>query len=102
GRTPKVVGEETIGTLKVLKIFNATKHKQVVGGKVTKGVIKLDAQVKIMRRETEIGRGKVVELQQQKIATKEVLEGSECGIMVEAKIEITPGDILEAFVMNEK
>lgn len=101
-RTPKVLGEEIIGTLKVLKIFNATKHKQVIGGKVTSGMIELGAQVKVMRRDIEIGRGKVVELQQQKIAAKKVEEGNECGMMVEVKIEIAPGDILEAFVMSEK
>jgi translation initiation factor IF-2 len=58
--------------------------------------------VKIMRREVEIGRGKAVELQAQKLATKKVDEGNECGLMVEAKIEIASGDVLEAFVMNER
>ncbi|MEK7459948.1 MAG: translation initiation factor IF-2, partial [Patescibacteria group bacterium] len=101
-RTPKILGEVTVGTAKVLKTFNATKHKQVVGSKVTEGALELGAQVKIMRRETEIGRGKIIELQQQKIASKRVDAGLECGMMVEAKIEIMPGDILEAFVMNEK
>lgn len=101
-RTPKVLGEEIVGTLKVLKTFSAMKHKQVIGGKVATGTLELGAQVKIMRREAEIGRGKVIELQAQKLATKKVEEGNECGLMVEAKIEIASGDILEAFVMNEK
>lgn len=99
-RTPKIIGEELIGTIKVLKTFSSTKHKQVIGGRVTTGRLELGVQVKIMRREAEIGRGKIVELQSQKIATKTVDEGNECGMMVEAKIEIAPGDILEAFVMN--
>ncbi len=97
-RTPKIIGEELVGTLKVLKTFSSTKHKQVIGGKVTTGHIELGAQVKIMRRETEIGHGKIVDLQAQKIATKMVDEGNECGMMLEAKIEIVPGDMLEAFV----
>lgn len=101
-RTPKVLGEETVGSLKVLKTFSIMKHKQVIGGKVVSGTLELNAQVKIMRRETEIGRGKVIELQAQKLATKKVEEGNECGLMVEAKIEIAPGDVLEAFVMNER
>jgi len=101
-RTPKVLGEEIVGSLKVLKTFSAMKHKQVIGGKVVSGTLELNAQVKIMRRETEIGRGKVIELQAQKLATKKVEEGNECGLMVESKIEIAAGDILEAFVMNEK
>jgi translation initiation factor IF-2 len=101
-RTPRILGEEVTGTLKVLKTFSTAKHKQVIGGKVTMGSIELGAQVKIMRREVEIGRGKAVELQAQKLATKKVDEGNECGLMVEAKIEIASGDVLEAFVMNER
>lgn len=99
-RTPKVMKEEIIGALKVLKTFSTTKHKQVIGGKVITGTLELGAQVKIMRRESEIGRGKVVELQQQKIATKKVAEDNECGLMIEAKIEIASGDVLEAFVIQ--
>ena len=101
-RTPKIMGEEIVGTAKILKIFSATKHKQVIGGKVTSGVLELGAQVKIMRREVEIGRGKIVELQAQKLPAKKVDEGNECGMMVESKMEIAGGDVLEAFVMNAK
>lgn len=101
-RTPKTLGEQVVGSLKVLKTFSATKHKQVIGGKVTTGTLELGAQVKIIRREGEIGRGKIVELQQSKVAAKKVEEGNECGLMIEAKIEIAPGDVLEAFVMNEQ
>lgn len=100
-RTPKVLSEQVVGSLKVLKTFSATKHKQVIGGRVTVGTLELGAQVKIMRRDGEIGRGKIVELQQAKVATKKVEEGSECGLMIEAKNEIVPGDMLEAFVMAE-
>lgn len=101
-RTPKIMGEEVVGTAKVLKTFSVAKHKQVIGGKVTTGFLEVGAQVKIMRRDVEIGRGKIGGLQQQKLASKKVEEGNECGMMIEAKIEIAGGDILEAFVMNEK
>lgn len=101
-RTPKIMGEEIVGTAKILKTFSATKHKQVIGGKVTLGTLEVGAQVKIMRREVEIGRGKIEGLQQQKLASKKVDEGNECGMMIDAKIEITGGDVLEAFVMNAK
>lgn len=101
-RTPKIMGEEVVGTAKILKTFSATKHKQVIGGKVTSGALEVGAQVKIMRREVEIGRGKIEGLQAQKLAAKKVEEGNECGMMIDAKIEIAGGDILEAFVMNAK
>ena len=55
-----------------------------------------------MRRDFEIGTGKVVELQSMKIKTNEVLEGNECGIMIESKIEIIPGDMIEAVEIERK
>lgn len=101
-RTPKTTTEDVVGTAKILKTFSATKHKQVVGGKVLTGSLEVGAQVKIMRRDVEIGRGKIEGLQSQKLATKKVDEGNEFGMMVESKMEIAGGDVLEAFIMNAK
>lgn len=101
-RTPKFLGEKVVGLAKVLKTFSTTKHKQVIGGKVTSGTLEVGAQVKILRRETAIGKGKITELQQQKLPAKKVDEGNECGMMVESDMEIVPGDVLEAFIMSEK
>lgn len=101
-RTPKFMSEKVEGLAKVLKTFSTTKHKQVIGCKVTSGMIEVGAQVKIMRRETSIGKGKITELQQQKLPAKKVDEGNECGMMVEAEVEIVPGDVLEAYIMAEK
>jgi translation initiation factor IF-2 len=52
--------------------------------------------VKIMRRGFELGKGKIVELQSQKIKTDTVQEGTECGLMIETKTELIPSDVLEA------
>lgn len=97
-RRPRLETTEVIGSVKILKTFGATKDKQIVGGKVTVGKIALGSKVRIMRRDFEIGNGKIVELQTNKIKSKEVLEGSDCGIQVESKIDIAPGDVLEAFI----
>lgn len=96
-RRPRQEVVEIIGTLKILKIFGATKGKQIVGGKVTTGRITLGSNIRVVRRDFEIGTGKIVELQVNKFKSKEVLEGSDCGIQVETKIDIAPGDVLEAF-----
>lgn len=101
-REPRIEVEETIGTAKVLKFFSASKDKQVIGARCVSGDIKLGAQVKIVRRESEIGRGKVKELQQSKLAVDTVNEGNEFGAMVESKIEIAPGDMLEAVILVTK
>jgi translation initiation factor IF-2 len=101
-RTPKVRTEEASGLAKVLKIFSKIKDKQVLGGRVEKGLIHVNDEVKIMRRDFEIGRGRVRELQKFKDSVKEVPEGQEFGTMVESKIEIAPGDRLESFTIVEK
>lgn len=101
-RRPRQEVAEVIGALKILKTFGATKDKQVVGGKVTTGRITVGATVRIIRRDFQIGTGKVVEIQTNKIKTKEVLEDTECGMLIEAKIDIAAGDVLEAFVINIK
>ena len=101
-RTPKVETEEMTGQAEILKMFSKNKNKQVVGGRVSKGVLKIKSIVKIIRREHEIGRGKILELQRQKLPADEVIEGNEFGTMIDSKIEIARGDVIESFVLTQK
>ena len=101
-RRPRIETVETIGKLKIIKAFSRTKEKQIVGGKVTEGKIILDQVVKIIRRDFEIGRGKIVNLEKGKTKTSAALEGDECGMMIESKIEIVAGDIIECFAVVQK
>ena len=101
-REPRIEVEEVTGSAKVLKIFNATKDKQVVGCKVLSGTFNKNAQVKILRRDAEIGKGKVKELQQSKLAVDSVSEDTEFGTMIESKIEIATGDTLEVVTLITK
>ena len=99
---PRIEVEETLGQIKVLKIFSVIKDKQVIGGRVETGEIRRGSYFKILRRNSDIGRGKVKELQQSKLDTDSVLEGNEFGTMLESKTEVTPGDILEVFTTVTK
>lgn len=101
-RRPRVEEKSITGAVKVLKIFSQTKNRLVFGGRVTEGVIKVGSFVDIVRRENKIGTGKIVGLQQSKVEAKEVSEGLEFGGMIEASVEIAPGDMLETFVMLKK
>ncbi len=101
-KIPKVYVEEVSGCAKILAIFSKEKDKQVVGGKVESGTVGNGNEVRIMRRGTEIGRGKIRELQSKKIKVSEVAEGFEFGMMVEAKMEIAVGDRVEAVRTVEK
>jgi translation initiation factor IF-2 len=101
-RTPKISSEEMKGQMKVLKYFSAMKDKQVIGARVVKGSIHVKEIVKIIRQDEEIGRGVIVELQHAKEKVSDIEEGKECGLCVESKTEIAPGDILESFEVVER
>jgi len=101
-KTPKIAVEEMTGRAKVLKFFSAMKDKNIIGGRVEDGEIKVGDEVKILRQETEIGRGKIRELQQQKEKTSEVRSGVEFGCQLQSSITPAPGDKLEAFKFTQK
>ncbi len=99
---PKEYIEEVTGRAKVLALFSKEKDRQVVGGKVESGTLNSGNDVRIMRRNEEIGRGKIRELQSKKLRVNEVAEGFEFGTMIEAKIEIAVGDRVECVHTVEK
>ena len=101
-RTPKVFVDETTATIKVLKIFSSMKDKHIIGGRVEKGTVFVGEDAKIIRKETEIGRGKIRNLQQGKNDTSEVREGVEFGCQFQSDITPAPGDKLEVFKTMEK
>ena len=98
-KTPKIEVEELIGSLKVLKIFSVEKNRQVIGGRVETGTVKSGKDMKIIRRGAEIGTGAIRELQKLKNKVSEANEGEECGLLVESKIEIAPGDLISVVVL---
>lgn len=94
-RAPKIAIEEQKGVAKILKVFSVNKDKQVIGGRVESGSVFVNDEVKVMRRENEIARGRIRELQHMKSKVGSVEEGKEFGAMIESKIEIAPGDRIE-------
>jgi translation initiation factor IF-2 len=101
-RRPKIETVETTGRAKIIRAFSRTKERQIIGGKVAEGQINLNSTVKIMRREFEIGRGKIVNLEKNKTKTSVVEEGTEFGMMIESKIEVVAGDVIESFAITQK
>ncbi|MBP9851394.1 MAG: translation initiation factor IF-2 [Candidatus Pacebacteria bacterium] len=101
-RRPRVETEETVGRAKILKAFSKTKEKQVLGAKVVEGKISLSSMVKIIRRENAIGQGKIVNLEKNKMKVGSVEEGTEFGMMLESKLDIVPGDVIETFAIVKR
>lgn len=101
-RRPRKQTEETVGAIKIIRSFSRTKERQVVGGRVESGKVIEGAKVKILRRGEEISRGNIIGMQVARIKAIEALEGTECGLLVETKIEIAIGDVLECVTLVTK
>jgi len=90
-----------LGEVKVLSIFRTEKNRQIVGGKIIDGEARQGALLEIYRQEEKIGRGKVIELQKDKKKVKQVVKGSECGILYEGEKKIEEGDILKIYIKEK-
>lgn len=97
-RTPKMEEEVVSGTAKILKEFSVQKNTHVLGGRIESGSLKLKQTVRILRRDIEIGKGTIINLQQSKSDVTSVSEG-EFGMQVNTKGELAPGDYIEGFEM---
>lgn len=95
-RRPRQQVEEIKGAAKVLKFFSAQSGRVVMGGRVEEGSLSEGTEVRIMRRDEEIGRGKIVSLQTGKTATKKVESGTEFGAMIRTEALVAAGDRIES------
>lgn len=93
-RTPKREDEVVSGRAKILKEFSTQKNTHVLGGRMEEGTIRIKQTVRILRRDIEIGKGVVTNLQQMKMDTGSVSEG-EFGMQIQAKTDMAPGDYIE-------
>lgn len=95
-RTPQMEEAIVTGKVKILKHFSVQKNIHVMGGRVDEGVIKMGQKVNILRRDIEIGKGTIKNLQQAKSDVQQVEEG-EFGMQLETRADIAPGDYLEPY-----
>lgn len=98
-RRPRAQVTEIKGAAKVLKFFSAQSGKVVLGGRVEEGSLSEGSEVRVMRRDEEIGRGKIVSLQTGKTPTKKVEAGTEFGAMLRTEVMIAAGDRIEAVMI---
>lgn len=98
--SPEVL-EDVHGELKVLAVFYTKKKEQIFGGRVLKGKMVNPSSLKILRAGAEVARGKITELESNHIKSKEVPEGSECGIKYEGPGVVLEGDIVRSFTRKE-
>lgn len=101
-RAPKQKIEETLGKARIMKHFSSHHDEHVVGGAVTEGYLQRSGEVRVIRRTSMIGTGKIRNIQVNRQNADRVEAPREFGMQIEAVFEITSDDILEYVVTTEK
>jgi len=95
------IHEAFMGRAEVRKIFRIPKAGTIAGCYVSDGKISRNAMVKVIRNDEVIHTGKISSLKHLKNNTAEVKKDLECGIGLANFKDIQPGDLIEAFTLEE-
>jgi translation initiation factor IF-2 len=98
GLLEPTIKETYQGRAEVLEIFRIPKVGTVAGCRVADGLLKRDSEVRLLRDNVVIFKGKVGSLRRFKDDASEVRTGMECGISIANYGDIKAGDVIEAFV----
>lgn len=93
--------ENFLGYAEILETFNVTKVGRVAGCRVTEGVVKRGASVRLLRDNVVIHEGTLKTLRRFKDEVKDVKNGLECGMAFENYQDIQPGDFIECFEVEQ-
>jgi translation initiation factor IF-2 len=97
GMLRPVETEETLGEAEVRETFRASRVGTIAGCMVTSGVIRRNAQVRVIRDGTVIYETTIDSLKRFQDDAREVAEGFECGIHLANYDDVKVGDVLEAY-----
>jgi translation initiation factor IF-2 len=98
GLLEPTIKETYQGRAEVLETFRIPKVGTIAGCRVSDGVIKRDSEVRLLRDNVVVFKGKVGSLRRFKDDAKEVTNGMECGISIANYGDIKARDVIEAFV----
>src|SRR5207253_2611457 len=101
GMLAAVTTEETIGEAEVRETFRASRIGVIAGCMVTQGLVRRNAQVRVVRDGTVIYETTIDSLKRFQDDAREVQEGFECGIHLANFDDVKVGDVLEVFETRE-
>jgi translation initiation factor IF-2 len=98
GLLEPIIKETYLGRAEVRDTFRVPKVGTVAGCYVADGVVKRDAEVRLLRDNVVVFTGKVGSVRRFKEDVSEVRQGMECGISIANYGDIKVGDVIEVFV----
>ena len=101
GMLAPIQRETLLGNAQVLEVFDISKVGKVAGCRVTDGVVRKGARVRIIRDDVvTLELGTLQTLKRFKDEVNEVQSGQECGMNFGFQ-DIKPGDVIECFTVEE-
>ncbi len=101
GLLEPIIKETYLGRAEVRDTFRVPKVGTVAGCLVTDGVVKRDAEVRLLRDNVVVFKGKIGSVRRFKEDVGEVRHGMECGISIANCGDIKVGDVIEDFVTEK-
>jgi translation initiation factor IF-2 len=101
GLLAPVVKETFLGRAEVRDTFRVKGVGMIAGCSVQDGIMKRDADVRVLRDNVVIYTGRVISLRRFKEDVNEVRSGFECGVGISNFNDVKVGDILECFKMEK-
>ena len=95
--------EHTLGTAEIREIFRVPKIGNIAGCRVTDGLLRRSAKVRLIRDGVVFWNGDLSSLKHFKDDVREIKSGNECGLSFEKFQDFRVGDIVEAYeILKEK
>jgi translation initiation factor IF-2 len=101
GLLDPIIKEKPLGKAEVRQVFDVSRVGVIAGSAVTEGVIKRGAHCRVVRERKVIHTGRIGSLKRMKDDVREVQNGFECGIGVEGFTDFKPGDVIDAYELEE-
>ena len=100
GLLTPVIKEQYLGRAEVRDTFRVKGVGMIAGSHVQDGIVKRDAEVRVLRDNVVVYTGRISSLRRFKDDVNEVRAGFECGISISNFADVKVGDILECFAME--
>lgn len=101
GMLAPTIREKMLGNAEILEVFDVSKMGKIAGCRVTEGIMRRGAKVRLLRDDVVIHEGDLATLKRFKDDANEVKVGLECGMSFERYQDLQPGDVIEAFEIEK-
>ena len=102
GLLPPTLKEKVLGQAEVRQTFTIPKVGTIAGSYITEGLVRRNANLRLIRDGVQLYEGKFASLKRFKDDAREVATGFECGIGIEGYNDVKVGDIIEAYEVEEQ